>query len=61
MFAEWYEVVAATVFVVLILFIVTQEQVMGWFGAFIVIGILLLVFFAWIEYLKAEASEDDHQ
>jgi hypothetical protein len=34
---------------------------MEWFGAFVVVGVLLLVFFVWLEYLKAQAAEDDHQ
>ena len=34
---------------------------MEWFGAFIVGGILLIAFLAWLEYLKAQAAEDDHQ
>ena len=34
---------------------------MEWFGAFIVAGVLLIAFLAWLEYLKASAAEDDHQ
>jgi len=34
---------------------------MDWFAAFVVIIIALLLFFVWLEYLIAQASEDDHQ
>jgi hypothetical protein len=34
---------------------------MEWFGAFIVAGILLIAFLAWVAILVAEAAEDDHQ